>query len=73
MPAWHRTTHVTRQPESCTSKISQSRRADKLLTDSDLPRYHRIKLYLLVAACLEDDIEADDLVERPQSQWRDGT
>lgn len=43
--------------------------AEKMLADGDLPRYHRIKLYLLVALCLDDWIEADDLVERAESQW----
>lgn len=44
-------------------------KAEKMLAHGDLPRYRRIRLHLLVAACLEDHIEADELVEKAESQW----
>ncbi|EMC97552.1 hypothetical protein BAUCODRAFT_107144, partial [Baudoinia panamericana UAMH 10762] len=43
--------------------------AESMLANDSMPRYFRIKCYLLVAACLEDRIEADDLIERAESQW----
>ena len=43
--------------------------AEKMIKEGNLPRYHRIKCYCLVAACLEDWIEASDLMERAESQW----
>ncbi|TKA48358.1 hypothetical protein B0A54_00493 [Friedmanniomyces endolithicus] len=43
--------------------------AESILHDSELPRFHRIKFFLLIAACLADRSEADDLVERADSEW----
>ncbi|KAK3671402.1 hypothetical protein LTR78_008680 [Recurvomyces mirabilis] len=43
--------------------------ADKLLHKSGIPRYHRIKCYLLNAACTNDDLEAQELVARSNSLW----
>lgn len=40
-----------------------------MLNKSGIPRWHRIKCYCLTAASLEDGIEAQDYVERAESQW----
>ncbi|KAK1059525.1 hypothetical protein LTR74_012562 [Friedmanniomyces endolithicus] len=45
------------------------RLAESMLDESALPRYHRIKCYLLAAGCLEDHAEAEDLVEMADSHW----
>ncbi|KAK4898733.1 hypothetical protein LTR27_003906 [Elasticomyces elasticus] len=44
--------------------------ADKMLRVSGLPRYHRIKLYLLIAAVLDDWEECGKLIEKSETLWR---
>ncbi|KAK3634021.1 hypothetical protein LTR56_015489 [Elasticomyces elasticus] len=44
--------------------------ADKMLHDSWLPRYHRIKLYLLIAAVLDDWEECGKLIDKSEMLWR---
>ncbi|TKA37584.1 hypothetical protein B0A54_11542 [Friedmanniomyces endolithicus] len=43
--------------------------AESILYDNELPRFHRIKFFLLIAACLADRSEADDIIERADSEW----
>ncbi|KAK1070086.1 hypothetical protein LTR33_010753 [Friedmanniomyces endolithicus] len=45
------------------------RLAESMLDESALPRYHRIKCYLLAAGYLEDHAEAEGLVEMADSHW----
>ncbi|KAK4949300.1 hypothetical protein LTR10_011917 [Elasticomyces elasticus] len=44
--------------------------ADNMFHDSGLPRYHRIKLYLLIAAVLDDWEECGKLIERSETLWK---
>lgn len=43
--------------------------ADRMLDDTNIPRYHRIKCCVLIAGALEDTVEAQDLVEQAESEW----
>ncbi len=46
--------------------------AESMLHDSELPRFHRIKIFCLIAACLGDNSEADDFMEKAESEWSMG-
>ncbi|KAK5757637.1 hypothetical protein LTS12_012239 [Elasticomyces elasticus] len=45
-------------------------KAQNLLDDSTLPRYHRIKLLLLLSASVSDWHEVDTLLEEARTLWR---
>ena len=43
--------------------------AEEMINHSGIPRYFRIKCYCLIAASTADEYEADEYLERADSQW----
>lgn len=52
------------QLEECESEAKQ------LLEDPAIPRYHRIKTYLLLGSCVEEWTEAESYRSRAETLWR---
>ncbi|KAM0710376.1 hypothetical protein Q7P35_002738 [Cladosporium inversicolor] len=45
-------------------------KADQLLDDEGISRYRRIKCYMLIAACLDDWMDADILRAKSELLWQ---